>query len=468
MSIPSDSRCYFSIHGHFYQPPRTDPLTGQIPTEPDAAPFANWNERIDAECYRPNAQAGHFAKISFNLGTTLAEWLITADKPTYRRIIADENTHYRAHGIGNGLAQPMHHTILPLAGHSDRVCQVRWGIASFRHHFGHDPQGMWIPEMAVDQETLDVLALEGIKFTILSSEQVQGDIDRSSGPYRVKLHGNREIAVFVRDKVLSNALSFGMPDLSRIDAWRHNELSWRCHKGRLLLIATDGETFGHHHPQGIQVLSSLIAPSNDIPCELTSLGVFLDQHPPTSDVAIRQDTAWSCSHHLERWAIGCACTPGDSHWKGALRRALDNLAGDLSHIFECEVGRFVDSPYQLRDDYITVILDEISGPAFLTSHGLSHLPSADSNRLLGLLWAQYYRQLMYASCAFFFEDLERYEPRYAIASAAQAIVLARHATGDDLTDTFRRDLAIATSTKSSRNGAEIFDEITAWASHEPA
>jgi len=461
LSASSDAKCYVCIHGHFYQPPRTDPQTGQIPIEPDAAPFANWNERIDVECYRPNAEAGHFAKISFNLGTTLAEWLSTADEPTYQHIVADENAHFIARGIGNGLAQPIHHTILPLARHRDRVCQVRWGIASFRHHFGHDPEGMWLPEMAVDEETLEILALEGIKFTILSSEQVEGNIDRSSGPYRVKLQGNRDIAVFVRDRDLSNALSFRMPHPSYVDAWMHNELSWRCHKGKLLLVATDGETFGHHHRQGIQVLSSLVTPSNSVSYELTSLGVFLDRHAPTSDLAIRQNTAWSCSHHMDRWAIGCACTPGDSRWKGALRRALDNLAGDLDHIFESEVGRLVNSPYQLRDAYIAVILHETSGPAFLVSQGLSHLSSADGCRLLDLLRAQYYRQRMYASCAFFFEDLERYEPHYAIASAAQAIALTRHATGDDLAGGFRRDLTIATSTKSRRNGAQMFDEIAA-------
>jgi len=455
-----DPKCYLCIHGHFYQPSRTDPLTGQIPAEPDAAPFANWNERINMECYRPNAEAGHFARISFNLGTTLVEWLTTADKPTYDRIVKDENAYRRAHGVGNGLAQPIHHTILPLARYRDKVCQVRWGIASFKHHFGHTPVGMWLPEMAVDQETLEILTSEHIRFTILSDEQVQGNLDAGSGPYRVRLSGNSEMAVFVRDRNLSNSLSFRMPHPSYVDAWMHNELTWRCQQGRLLLVATDGETFGHHHRQGVEVLKDLLTPCDGLPYSLTTLGVFLDQHPPNSELAIIENTAWSCSHHTDRWAVGCGCTPGDSRWKGALRRALDNLASDLDRILECEIQRLGAEPYQLRDDYIAVVLNEMNGPTFLSAHGLNHLTSAESNRVLDLLQAQYYRQRMYTSCAFFFEDLERYEPRYAIASAAQAIALTHRATGEDLTASFRRDLRVATSGKTGRSGADLFDEIS--------
>jgi len=467
------SNCFLCIHGHFYQPPRADPFTGRIPQEPDAAPYANWNERITAECYAPNAEAGNFEHISFNLGGTLARWLDEHAHATYERIVAAERDYRETHAIGNGLAQPVHHTILPLARRRDKICQVRWGIASFKHRFGHAPLGMWLPEMAVDYETLGILAAEEIRFTILSGEQVHGDLKAGAGPYRVRLPGGGNIAVFVRDRDLSNALSFGMPDSAYVDEWLRDQFVWRC-RGRgavtapLLLIVTDGETFGHHHRQGTMVLSRILEAGKKHSYDLTTLGLYLRQNPPQTEVEVIENTAWSCSHRLDRWVVGCGCTPGDSRWKGALRRALDNLACDLDGVYVQEALRLVASsralsramePWPLRDDYIAVVLGQVDGPAFLAGHGLGHLSDEGSQRLLALLEAQFHRQRMYASCTFFFDDLDRHEPRYAIGNGVRALALTRHATGDDLSHGFRRDLGVAVSGKSGKRGTDIFDEI---------
>jgi alpha-amylase/alpha-mannosidase (GH57 family) len=447
------------IHGHFYQPPRADPFTGEVPVEPDAAPYANWNERITAECYAPLAEAGLFGKISFNLGGTLARWLDENAHVTYERIIAAERAYYREHGVGNGLAQPVHHTILPLARRRDKICQVRWGIASFVHRFGHRPLGMWLPEMAVDYETLEVLAAEGIRFTILSEEQVRGDLASGAGPYRVRLPGGREIGVFVRDRALSDALSFGMPAPDRVDDWLREQVEWRARKGGLLLIATDGETFGHHHRQGVEVLDRILAGGGAHGYEVTTLGLYFRQHPPEADVEVVENTAWSCGHGLARWVVGCGCTPGDSRWKGALRRALDNLACDVDDVYVEEARRLGVDPWEVRDAYIVVVLGKMDGPGFLAGQGLGRLRTGEGRRLLRLLEAQFYRQRMYLSCAFFFEDLDRHEPRYAIANAARALDLVRQATGEDLSHRFRRDLGVAVSPRTGRTGAEMFDEI---------
>jgi alpha-amylase/alpha-mannosidase (GH57 family) len=455
--------CYLCIHGHFYQPPRVDPFTGYIPREPDAAPYANWNERINAECYTPNAEAGHFGMLSFNIGGTLARWLSQYASVTYERIIADERAYLARHGVGNGLAQPVHHTILPLARHRDKVCQVRWGIASFKHRFGHEPVGMWLPEMAVDYETLEVMAAEGIRFTILSDEQVRGDLQLGAGPYRVRLSGSREIAVFVRDRHLSNALSFGMPDPAHVDEWLREQLTWRCHEGRLVLIATDGETFGHHHRQGVEVLRRILSAGGKCGYQLTTLGVYLRDHPPRAELEVLENTAWSCSHRLDRWSLGCGCTPGDSRWKGALRRAMDNLACDLDLALRCFTEKRDIDPWPLRDRYIAVVTGQMEGPDFLKAQGLGHMPRIDQERLLWLLEAQYYRQRMYASCAFFFDDLDRLEPRYAIANGIRALALTLYATGEDLSRSFRRDLSLAVSGKTGRTGADIFDIMVATA-----
>jgi hypothetical protein len=440
-----------------------DPLTRHIPREPDAAPYANWNERITAECYAPLAEAGHFGRISFNLGGTLARWLDEHAHATYERTVAAERDYWKTHTVGNGLAQSVHHTILPLARRHDKICQIRWGIASFEHRFGHAPVGMWLPEMAVDYETLEIMAAEGIRFTILSDEQVRGDLEAWAGPYRVRLPGGGEIAVFVRDRHLSNTLSFGMPDLAHMGDWLQGQVEWRCLRDGLLLVATDGETFGHHHRQGVTVLDRILAAGNAHGYRLTTLGLYLRQNPPQAEVEVIENSAWSCSHRLDRWVVGCSCTSDDSRWKGALRRALDSLACDLDGVYVQEARRLGVAPWPLRDDYIAVVLGQVDGPAFLKEHNLDHLSDEAAGRLLALLEAQVYRQRMYASCTFFFDDLDRHEPCYAIANGVRALALTRYATGDALSPSFRRNLGVATSERTGRTAADIFDEILAKA-----
>jgi hypothetical protein len=459
------SSCYLCIHCHFYQPSRINPFTGQTPPEPDAAPYANWNERVTAECYTPNAEprpdgsGSNFDHISFNLGGTLAHWLDEYAHDTYAHIVAAEGSNWKTHGVGNGLAQPVHHTILPLAHRRDKYCQVRWGIASFEHRFGHRPEGMWLPEMAVDYETLEVLASEGIRFTILSGEQVRGDLGAGAGPYRVPLLNGKEIIVFLRDADLSNALSFQMPGSAYVEDWIREHLGWRCRLGGLQLIATDGETFGHHHRQGVEVLTHILRAGQEHGYELITLGEYLQQHPPLINIEIVENTAWSCSHGLGRWVIGCDCTPGDSRWKAALRRALDNLACELDWIYVQEAQRLNADPWPLRDDYIAIELGQTDAPTFFAEHGLGHLCDEDAQRLLWLLEAQFYRQRMYTSCTFFFDSLDRREPRYAIANSVQAMALTRYATGDDLTHAFRRDLKIVVCQNTDRTGADILDQM---------
>ncbi len=453
------SNCSLCIHGHFYQPPRADPFTGHIPREPDAAPYANWNERITAECYAPLAEAGQFGLISFNLGGTLARWLDACAHTTYERVVVAERDYWKTHAVGNGLAQPVHHTILPLARRRDKICQVRWGIASFEHRFGHRPEGMWLPEMAVDYETLEILAAEGIRFTILSDEQVRGDLDAGAGPYRVRLPGGGEIAVFVRDRHLSNVLSFGMPDPAYVDEWLRDQVEWRCHKNGLLLIATDGETFGHHHRRGVEVLEHILSAGDAHGYRLTTLGLCLHQNSPQVELEVIENSAWSCSHRLNRWAIGCSCTPGDSRWKGALRRALDSLACDMDQAYVYEAGRLGIDPWPLRDNYIAVVMGQVDRSAFLVENGLGHLSDENAQRLLALLEAQFYRQRMYTSCTFFFDDLDRHEPRYAIANGVRALALTRYATGDDLSHSFRRDLRVAVSEITGCTAADIYAQV---------
>lgn len=452
---------YFCIHGHFYQPPREDPFTGQVPLELGAEPYSNFNEKITAECYGPNAQVGNFERISFNLGATLAAWLARYAPDTYQRIVAADRANLVMSGLGNAVAQSVHHTILPLANERDKRTQVRWGIASFRYRFGHDPTGMWLPEMAVDLPTLEVLAEHGIKYTILSPEQLRTPV-RGGGPYRVRLDTRRSIAVFVRDAPLSNSLSFDMGRYPNASAWVRERLSGDP-PDRLTLVATDGETFGHHHRNGVEFLWSLL--TRDLPragYAITHLNAYLSEHAPHTDVEVIEGTSWSCWHGLARWSTGCACTEGAGAWKGALRAALTTLADQLDGVFEEGLTGLVRDPWQMRDDYIQVVLGIVRGPQFVNRHALRALTTAQAGRVLSLLRMQLLRQRMYASCTFFFEELTRPEPRYAIANAVRAIQITQRAMGVDLMPRFRSDLEKARSLTTPKTGADLLDEIVAW------
>ncbi len=452
----------FCVHGHFYQPPREDPFAGVIPSEEGAKPFANFNEKINTECYRPNAELGNFEVLSFNLGPTLAAWLEGHDPPTYQRVVEADRHNRAAHGTGNALAQAHNHTILPLATRRDKETQIIWGMADFRHRFGREPLGMWLPEMAVDQETLEVLASQGIAFTLLSPHQARGQVD-DAGPYRVRLPRGREIAVFFRDEALSNILAFDPELTNSAKDFVENCLSGAHGPGGegLRLVATDGETFGHHHRGRERFLHNLLyeeAPR--VGYEVTFLARYLQEHPPVAEVEIIDGTSWSCGHGVARWREGCTCTPGESRWKRPLRGALDRLAQEMDALYRDEVERWVVDPWQLRDGYIRVVLGEMKGRAFLAQQAAGKLTEGEARRTLTLLEAQYYRQAMYTSCGFFFEDLSRLEPRYLIAYAAKAIHLVKKATRISLEDGFKRDLRLAVSWITDQTGEDIYDDVT--------
>src|SRR6266567_455747 len=204
---PKAGLAYLCLYGHFYQPPREDPFTDQLPVEPGATPFANFNEKITVECYSPNAEAGNFETISFDLGPTLASWLEKEHVDIYQRIIDADCKHLERYGVGNALAQVYNHTILPLATSRDKRTQILWGLQDFRYRYGHDAHGMWLSETAMDLESLDLLAQSGITYTVLAPWQAATPIDPSE-PYLVRLFNGRTITVFFYNAPLSGRVSF--------------------------------------------------------------------------------------------------------------------------------------------------------------------------------------------------------------------------------------------------------------------
>ncbi len=457
---------YLCVHGHFYQPPRGNPFDDDdVPIEEGAEPFRNFNEKVTAECYAPNAALGNFNLMSFNLGATLARWLEVHAPETYAQIIAADQQSTAQWGVGNALAQPAHHTILPLCRRRDKRLQVRWGQMSFEHRFGRPADGLWLPEMAVDLETLEVLHECGLKFTVLGQSQLKGAND-GAGPYWVDLPNGEHLAVYSRDDWHSNQLSFNIKDQGGAGRWARNTLApLRKTFPRFMLIATDGETFGHHHVGEEHFLHWLLAyEANSAGFEVTTLARDLRDNPPKQTLEINENTAWSCWHGLNRWSLGCECTAGDTRWKPALRSAMDHLAARLDESYTDFMRGLGLEPWRIREEYFRVKLGQLSETQFLREFGQADLPAAQARALLDLLLAQFHQQRMYVSCTFYFEDLSRPEPRYGIANGLRAIRLVAGATGRDHTQAFRNDLELAVSNKNGTTGGQVLDEVLAWAS----
>ena len=388
------------IHGHFYQPPREDPWLDRVLPEPSAAPFHDWNERIEHECYGPLVANGALKGISFDFGSTLFEWLEQNAPKTYDGVIAADRA------TGSAIAQPYHHIILPLATRRDKVTEVRWGIADFRRRFGRTPDGMWLPETAVDEETLDVLALEGIQFTVLAPHQVSGAPPRGA-PGRFKTSGGRSIVLFPYDGGLAQGVAFG-ESLKDAGVWA-DQLANR--DADLVTIATDGETYGHHKKGGDQVLADLIArlrSRSDVTLE--NYSSYLKRHPVTAEVKLVAPTSWSCAHGVERWRSDCGCKmafdqPSQQKWRTPLREGLNWLAERVHVIYEQRSAGKVADPWAARDAYGEVV-------------GRRDRPDAP------LLELEKYALRMFTSCGWFFDDIGGIEAIQILRYAARAIEMS--------------------------------------------
>ena len=460
------------IHGHFYQPPREDPIQGTIPNEYGATPYRNWNERIHAECYRPNAELGNFARLSFNVGPTLFGWMAGHDAQTYARIIEQDRAAVRRFGVGNAMAQAYNHVIMPLAATRDKITQVRWGIADFAHRFGRRPQGMWLPETAVDSETLAIMADHGIAFTILAPWQAAADHLDPTEPYRVPLPNGKSIAAFFYNRDLSGRVSFDPALTTNADTFVLKDLPHHFHRDKaqrgeaqLILVASDGELYGHHQPFRDKFLAHLLnGASTQVGIAPTFPARWLQEHPPRWSVGIRDNTSWSCHHGVARWADVCPCMPGNSAWKRHLRSTLDALAEQLDAVYVETLRPYIADPWELRHRLIHVMLGELPAEELIRESATRSLTPKRTLQIRLLLEAQWQRQRMFTSCGWFFEDFDRIEPKNNVAYAAQAVALTRRATAVDLADAARAGLRQVRSWKSGRRGDEIFDHYLARAS----
>lgn len=488
---------YVCVHGHFYQPPRENPWLEAIELQDSAYPYHDWNERITAECYAPNAASrvldgnqhitrmvNNYATMSFNTGPTLLSWLEAKVPKVYKSIQeADVLSQEKFGGHGSSLAQAYNHMIMPLASRRDKVTQVRWGLADFEHRFGRTPEGMWLPETAVDTETLEVLAEHGLKFTILAPRQasrvrrmgsrswkdIGGERVDPSRAYVVRLPSRRTISVFFYDGPISRAVAFeGLLNDGKVFAERllggfSDARDWP----QLSHIATDGESYGHHHRYGEMALTYALQyiETNQL-AELTNYGRFLEQHPPNHFVEIFQNSSWSCVHGIERWRSNCGCNSGghpewNQEWRAPLRAALDWLRDALGPAFENRAATLLNDPWTARDQYIRVILDRSpeNVDKFLAENANHTLNEEEKVTALKLLEMQRHALLMYTSCGWFFDDLSGLETVQVIEYAGRALQLGQELFGDGMESEFLDRLRNATSNLPEHgDGAQIYEK----------
>jgi alpha-amylase/alpha-mannosidase (GH57 family) len=451
------------IHGHFYQPPRDDPLTAEIPQEKGADPYHDWNERIFAECYLPNLEAGNFSCISYNIGPTLFAWMEQTYPQAVSMIIEADRLNVARNGVGNAIAQPYNHTILPLATHSDKITQIIWGIEDFKQHFGRMPEGMWLPETAVDMDILDIMAQHGIRYTILAPWQAADPKIEPSRPYRIPLSNNREMNVFFYESELSMLVSFDPQATTNADKFVSEHLQRIVQKypmqgNHVFTIASDGELYGHHQPNREKFLSYLVqhaAPQAGF--KVTYPALWLKENKAEQSMQINGSTSWSCHHGVSRWNGTCNCTE-NAAWKTIYRAAFDELATDLDAIFQDFVKRWISDPSAAKNAYISVIIGKRTFRDFLSEYLKPDVPCSEEQifRLQQIFQAQWERQRMYTSCAWFFEDFDRIEPQNNVAYLAQAIWLTWQASGIDLSMKAERYLAEVKSNRKILSADEVF------------
>ncbi len=501
MTEEKNTEKFLTIHGHFYQPPRENPWLEAIELQDSALPFHDWNERINKECYNPNSVSkivdsrnrildvvNNYEHMSFNFGPTLLSWMEQFAPLTYERIIkADIESVTEHSGHGNAMAQVYNHIIMPLANERDKETQVKWGIRDFEYRFGRKPEGMWLAETAVDDDTLRVLEANGIKFTVLSPYQALkirkendkewtdvswGNIDPArSYRYYIKSAPGKYIDLFFYDGAISRSVAFDelLKDGNKFAKRLREGVSDCRDYPQLVNIATDGESYGHHTKFGDMALAYVLQiKAKEEGFTLTNYGEYLEKYRSDYEVDIKQASSWSCFHGVGRWKEDCGCSTGghpgwNQKWRKPLRDALDYLRDELVKVFEEQAPNYFNKDcWEVRNKYIQVILDRnlMNVLKFQNEHFRPELSDAQKVKGMELLEIQRQAMLMYTSCGWFFSEISGIETVQIMKYAARAMQLAAKFTKKDFETHFTEILSDARSNITEYGtGRDIFNNF---------
>lgn len=478
----SSDKKYICIHGHFYQPPRENAWLEVVEMQDSAAPFHDWNERINFECYAPNATArilddrqhitniiNNYARINFNFGPTLLSWMELAAPETYQAILdADKLSIERYDGHGSAIAQVHSHLILPLANRRDKETQVIWGIRDFEYRFQRKPEGMWLAETAVDTETLEILAEHDIQYTILAPRQakafrkigdkawtdIQNENVETRIPYLCKLPSGKSIVLFFYHGGVAQGVAFeGLLNNGKGFAHRLIDAFDADESIQLVHIATDGESYGHHHRYGEMALADCLEyiETNEL-ATITNYAAFIEQFPPEYEIRIHENSSWSCVHGVERWRSNCGCNTGGhpgwtQAWRGPLRDTLNWLRDQIIPVYEKEASKFVKDVWEARNDYISVLLNRNNRTVndFIQRHQIRELENGEKTVLMRLMEMQRNAILMFTSCGWFFDEISGIETNQILQYANRAIYYANQVGNKDFHPEFIKRLEAAPS-----------------------
>lgn len=501
-----DNKLYLCIHGHFYQPPRENPWTNEIELQPSAAPFHDWNERIFQECYKPNTEAiildlstnkvlervNNYEYLNFNFGPTLLHWIKEKHFDIYCKIIEADKNSIKAHnGHGNAIAQAFNHIILPLANREDNITQIKWGLYDFEFHFGRKSEGIWLPETACNQNTLEYLIEENIRYIILDPSQAfrirkfgndawinvsSGNIDTNI-PYRAfsKKMKDRYIDIVFYNGSLSKSIAFddivfdSKKLMEKIESYVNREKIGP----QLVSMAVDGETFGHHKhftDRTIAYLMSKLASEKGF--IVTNYGEYLSLYPPMCEVEIKpgmdgNGTSWSCIHGVERWKSDCGCNTGgepgwNQKWREPLRIGLNLLRDSIATFFESEGQKYFIDVWKARNNYIKILLNpsDVCIKEFFEENAKRKMNGNEIQTAINLLEIQKYSLLMFTSCGWFFSDISGIETIQILSYAKRAVEISNRFFGMNLENDLLKELSKAISNKPEFiNGAEIYKKI---------
>ena len=465
------------VHAHFYQPLRIDPFTGELPTDAAATPFRDWNARITSECYSPNAERGSLAYASWDLGPTLSAYLADA-APAVLRGFGESDRRGGGRDHGPGIAQAFHHSILPFASVHDRRTEIRWGLRDFEVRFGRPATAIWFPETAIDLMTLRVAVECGVTGTILAPWQADAvHLDRRA--YRVDLGDGHHMAVAFYDGDLSGAVSFDPSLTSDADRFARERIAPRLAapladgSPATIIVASDGELYGHHQPFRDLFLHALVAPGPDVPdrgFDVITLAELLAEPPGHyhPEIQIRERTSWSCHHGVLRWGGECPDVH-DGRWKAPLRGALDRLAGAIDTVTDALAADLagLQDIWGARDGYVDVVIGEAGADDYAAACLGPRATADDRRRLTTLLEAQRWRLAMFASDGWYWDYPTRPETARNLLAAARAVRLVDKLAGTRLERRLVADLAVLRSPARGSDGATIYRHALAEAGQPP-
>ena len=505
MEKAAKGKKFLAIHAHFYQPPRENPWTGDIPPQDSAFPYNDWNERITRECYIPNAYArindsmgravelvNNYEYLNFNFGPTLLTWMEKRYPAYYAKIIRTAAETRIKYGHSNAIAQAYNHSILPLASFNDRLTQVLWGLSDFERRFGFKAEAMWLPETAADEGTLRLLIDQGLRYVILSPHQAEKTrpldcekwtsveagqfetrrpyawFDRTASGETIK---NRSLTLFFYNGQLSKAVAFegALKNSEDFASRLAGDFAPGAEHDQLLSIAIDGETFGHHHKFSDMTLAHAFR--HEITkhgIEVTNFSSYLDSHPAAHEAEIKKGpdgdgTAWSCAHGVRRWKGGCDCGVeggGQTDWRTQFRAALNYLRDEAADVYTAQARILFKDIWQARNEYVALFTlpSQDSAGAFLDRHVLRPLSPAEKTGALKLLELQKDVNFMFTSCGWFFSDISRIEAVQNLKYAAKAAAALAELGGKNVEKHFTAILELALSNSSDcENGRKIYE-----------